>query len=126
MESSISRPKPREGAGLWLVKVLGGFLIVFLLGLHFVINHLVAPNGLLNWADVVAYYQNPIIPIVEVMFLVVVVAHSLIGVRGILLDMNPSERVLRVLDVLFWIVGAAAVVYGAWLIMVVVGFGRAS
>ncbi len=122
---SVSKPKAREGAGLWLVKILGGFLIIFLLGLHFIINHLVAPNGLLNWSDVVKYYQNPIIPVIEVAFLVVVVAHSLIGTRSILLDLNPSNKVLRLLDALFWIVGVVAVIYGVWLITVVVGFGKA-
>jgi succinate dehydrogenase / fumarate reductase membrane anchor subunit len=119
------KTKTREGAGLWLIKVIGGFLIVFLLGLHFIINHLVAPNGLLSWEDVVRYYQNPIIPAIEVVFLVVVVAHSLIGTRGILLDMKPSGKVLRALDALFWVVGVVAVVYGIWLVMVVVNFGRA-
>lgn len=123
METTM-KSKPREGTGLWLVKVILGGLIVLLLGLHFIVNHMVAPQGLLSWADVVKYYQNPIIPAIEIIFLIVVVAHSLIGTRSVILDMNPSNTVLKVLDVLFWVVGIAAVVYGIWLVTVIVGFGR--
>lgn len=123
---TVSNQKPREGTALWLLKILGGFLIVFLLGLHFVVNHLVAPNGLLSWSEVVRYYQNPIIPIIEGIFLVVVIAHSLIGLRGIILDLNPSDRVLRIVDVLFLTVGTAAAIYGIWLLTVVASFGRAA
>lgn len=121
---ATSKPVSREGLGLWLVKIFAGLLIVFLLGLHFVVNHLVAPEGLLSWADVVAYYQNPIIPAIEILFLVVVVAHALIGTRSILLDLNPSARVARALDGIFILVGLVSVVYGIWLVFVIVGFGR--
>lgn len=114
----------REKTWLWLYKIIAGVLIVFLLGLHFVINHLVAPQGLLSWSDVVAYYQNPIIPIIEVIFLIVVVSHSLIGLRSIILDLNPSAAVLRGLDILFWVVGVVSIIYGIWLVTVIISFGR--
>jgi succinate dehydrogenase / fumarate reductase membrane anchor subunit len=114
----------REKTWLWLYKIIAGVLIVFLLGLHFVINHLVAPQGLLSWSDVVAYYQNPIIPIIEVIFLIVVVSHSLIGLRSIILDLNPSATVLRGLDILFWVVGVVSIIYGIWLVTVIISFGR--
>jgi len=122
---SLYAPKSREGFGLWLYKIIAGVLIVLLLGLHFIINHMVAPQGLLSWSDVVAYYQNPIIPIIEVIFLIVVVSHALIGLRSIILDLNPSARLLRLLDGLFVVVGLASIVYGIWLVTVVVSFGKA-
>ncbi len=122
---NLYAPKSREGFGLWLYKIIAGVLIVLLLGLHFIINHMVAPQGLLSWSDVVAYYQNPIIPIIEVIFLIVVVSHALIGLRSIILDLNPSARLLRLLDGLFVVVGLASIVYGIWLVTVVVSFGKA-
>jgi hypothetical protein len=43
--------------------------------------------------------------------------------RGILLDLNPSRSVLRILDAVLVIVGVVAVVYGIWLLGVVVAQG---
>ena len=121
---TIQRTPTREKTGLWLYKIIAGLLIVVLLGLHFVVNHLVAPTGLLSWADVVAYYQNPIIPIIEIVFLIVVISHALIGLRSILLDLNPPARLLHYLDIFFVLLGIGASAYGIWLVMVVVSFGR--
>lgn len=120
MIDTPSIQKPREGTLLWLFKIFAGLLIVVLLGVHFVVNHLVAPEGLLSYADVVRYYDNPVIPIMEIFFLVFVIAHALVGLRSILLDLNPSDRVLRVLDGLFWLVGVVSSAYGIWLVWVIV------
>lgn len=121
----FTRPSQnRERTWLWLYKIIAGVLIVFLLGLHFVINHLVAPQGLLTWSDVVAYYQNPIIPLIEIIFLIVVISHSLIGLRSIILDLNPSAAVLRGLDIFFVLLGIVSSVYGIWLVTVIIAFGR--
>lgn len=123
MENTRSTPN-REKTGLWLYKIIAGILIIFLLGLHFVVNHLVAPHGLLNWTDVVAYYQNPIIPIIEIIFLIVVISHALIGLRSILLDLKPSPALLRVADIFFVALGIVSSIYGIWLVTVIVSFGK--
>ena len=117
---STPQPRAREGAGLWMFKIFAGLMIVALLGIHFVVNHLVAPGGLLSYADVIRYYQNPLIPIMEVAFLIFVVSHALVGLRSILLDLNPSDRLLRLADGVFVLVGAGAVLYGIWLVLVIV------
>lgn len=105
----------REGAGLWLVKIIAGLFIVIVLGIHFVVNHLVAPEGLLSYADVVAYFQNPWVVAMEISFLVLVVTHALIGLRSILLDLNPSTTMLTIVNWLFPMVGLGAILYGIWL-----------
>lgn len=115
--------KAREGAGVWIFKIFAGLFIVLLLGLHFVVNHLVAPGGLLSYSDVVAYYQVPIIPIIEGIFLILVVSHALVGLRSIILDLNPSDRALKIITNVFWFVGISAVAYGIWLLVVVAGRG---
>ena len=86
-----SSPKRYEGAGRWLLKIITGLFVVVFLGIHFIVNHLIAPEGLLTYSDVVKYYQNPIIVIMEISFLIVVVVHSFLGLRAILLDLNPSR-----------------------------------
>jgi len=123
---SATKPKSRENAGLWLLKIVLGPLILVLLGLHFVVNHLVAPGGLLSWADVVAYYQNPIIPAIEIVFLITVVMHALLGLRSIILDLNPTVRLLKGLDGLFLLVGLVAIGYGIWLVTAIIAFGQSA
>jgi succinate dehydrogenase / fumarate reductase membrane anchor subunit len=117
--------KSREGAWLWLFKIVAGLLIVVLLGVHFVVNHLVAPEGLLTYADVVRYYTNPVVPAMEVIFLVVVIAHALVGLRSIVLDMNPPVRLLKAIDAAFILAGIGFTIYGIWLVVVIVGRGTA-
>lgn len=115
------RTRPAESVWLWLAKILTGALIIIVLGIHLVVNHLVAPDGLLNYADVVAYLSNPWVVVMETAFLILAVSHSLIGLRSIVLDLNPSRIVIRVLDGLFLAGGAAAVVYGVWLLLLISG-----
>lgn len=119
MNFNLSRPKHNEGVWLWLIKIIAGLLVIVVLGIHFVINHAVAPGGLLDYDDVVRYYKVPIVPIMEIFFLVVVVAHCLLGLRSILLDLNPAHRIRRIADAIFLLVGTSAVVYGTWLVIVV-------
>jgi succinate dehydrogenase hydrophobic anchor subunit len=123
MIETASAPKPREGTWLWMFKIIAGLLIVVLLGIHYVVNHLIAPSGLLTHAEVVAYYQNPIIPLMEIVFLVLVISHSLVGLRSILLDLHPSAAVLRTADVVFWIAGVGFTVYGVWLVWAIIQQG---
>src|SRR5574340_87838 len=118
-----STAKKFEGTGRWLTKIIAGLFIVVLLGIHFVVNHLVAPGGLLTYADVVRYYQNPIIVVMEITFLVVVVTHSFLGLRSILLDLNPTQRVLKWIDAGLLVSGTAAVSYGIWLALTIASRG---
>lgn len=123
MVETRSAPKPREGAWLWLYKIVAGVVIVLLLALHFIVNHLVAPSGLLTYQEVILYYQNPIIPIIEVIFLIFVVSHALVGLRSIVLDLNPSNQLLRLIDILFYVAGAGFIIYGTWLVFAIVQKG---
>ncbi len=122
MRESLS-PKRLEGSGRWLLKILTGLLIVIFLGIHFVVNHLVAPGGLLTYADVVAYFQNPVIVVMEISFLVLVVVHSFLGLRSILLDLNPSPTVLRMANFMLVVIGTAAIIYGIWLALTIASRG---
>jgi len=118
-----SAAKKFEGTGRWLIKIIAGLFIVVLLGIHFVVNHLVAPGGLLTYSDVVRYYQNPIVVAMEITFLVVVITHSFLGLRSIMLDLNPSQRVLKIIDTTLLVIGAAAVSYGIWLALTIASRG---
>ena len=80
-------------------------------------------NGLLTQQEVVEYYSKWIVPFMEILFLVFVVSHSLIGTRSIILDLNPSKSTLKVLDWLFIIIGSGYVIYGIWLVIKIVQLG---
>ena len=118
MIAEKSSPKSGENVWLWLFKILSGVVLVVILGIHLVVNHLIGSNGLLTWQDVVSYYSHPIVPFLESLFIILVVPHSLIGLRGIFLDLHPSRGLLTAINWLFSLVGAVAIVYGVWLISV--------
>lgn len=113
-------PKPRENTWLWLAKLVTGVLVFTLIFVHIIVNHLMSSKGLLSYADVVAYLSNPWIALMESTFLIIVVAHSLLGTRSILLDLNPSQAIMRAIDWVFGLVGVGAIVYGLWLIQVII------
>lgn len=120
---NLSAPQSGENSWLWLIKIVTGPLIIILIAVHFIVNHFIGQKGLLTYADVVAYYKNPIIPIMEIIFLMAVVTHSLSGLRGIFLDLKPSRGILKVIDWVLVAVGVVAVVYGTWLALTIASRG---
>ena len=125
--SSSYRSVPRQGetTWLWLIKSVTGPLLILVLILHLTVNHYIGslPSGLMTYQDVVRYYQNPIIPAIEILFLITVVTHSLIGLRGIILDLNPSRQVLNTVTWFLSFLGIFAVAYGIWLALTIASKG---
>jgi succinate dehydrogenase hydrophobic anchor subunit len=121
----ISGPRPGETTWIWLVKIATGPLLILVFILHLTVNHYIGslPSGLMTYDDVIRYYQNPIIPAIEILFLILVVTHSLIGLRGIVLDMNPSRQVLSAVTWLLSLLGIASVLYGIWLALTIASKG---
>jgi succinate dehydrogenase / fumarate reductase membrane anchor subunit len=119
--SPVSGPRPGETTWLWLIKIVTGPLLVIVLGLHFTVNHYLGSlsSGLMTHADVIRYFQNPIIVSIEILFLITVVTHSLIGLRGIVLDMNPSRNILNIVTWLFVALGVLSIGYGIWLALTI-------
>lgn len=124
--SYVSGPRPGETTWLWLIKIVTGPLLLVILGLHLIVNHYMGslPSGLMTYEDVVAYFQNPIIPAIEILFVVTVVTHSLIGLRGIVLDMNPSRSTLKIVTWFLAVLGVSSVGYGIWLALTIASHGN--
>ncbi len=120
-----SGPRPGENTWIWLIKIITGPLLVFLVLLHLVVNHYLGslPSGLMTYDDIVAYFQNPVIPAIEILFLATVVTHCLIGLRGIIIDLNPSRSVLTLVTWLLGLIGISSVLYGVWLALAIVSKG---
>ncbi len=113
---------PRKGTGSWswiLQAITGGGLIL-LLGLHMVFNHFVVSGGLRTYVDVVNYLATPLILGWEVLFLVVVTWHAMLGVRAIIFDLGLSRSSEQTVTGVLTLIGIATVAYGVWLTYVIV------
>ncbi len=110
---AVERPAARpRGIPAFVGQVISGVALLVLLGLHMVAQHFVVPTGLRYYDDVIAWLQSPAVIVVEVLFLVFVTYHALLGVRAILFDFGFSERTERRITSILWVVGIATIVYG--------------
>ncbi|MGQ9515832.1 MAG: hypothetical protein ACUVWB_08360 [Anaerolineae bacterium] len=100
---------------MWIWQAFTGALLTVLLVAHMVANHYVVEGGLRSYADVIHYLSNPFIFALESVFLAVVTAHALMGVRAIVLDLGISPAADRRLKIALTIIGLAAVLYALWL-----------
>ena len=103
----------RRRAGFsWLSQAVSGIMLVVLLGIHWIAQHYLAAGGLRTYSEVVTYLDNPLVLVLEVIFLAVVTYHALLGVRAILLDLSPGRRLVRLMDSGLILTGIATVFYG--------------
>jgi len=104
-----------KASSTWYWQMFTGIALVLLLGLHFIANHFIATGGIRDFADVVSYLRNPIVLVLEVLFLIMVAIHAMLGVRAIVIDFGiPSQAEKRLSQVLT-VIGMLTVAYGLWL-----------
>jgi len=106
------KPAPSWG---WIWQAITGAGLIVLLALHMIANHFVAPEGIRDFQQVIEYLRTPIIVILEVLFLVFVTGHALLGVRAILFDFGLSERTEKRVSLALTVIGVLTVAYGLWL-----------
>jgi succinate dehydrogenase hydrophobic anchor subunit len=125
LSSPVSGPRPGENTWTWLIKIITGPLLLLVLGLHLTVNHYLGSmsSGLMTYDDVIRYFQNPIIVAIEILFLVTVITHSLLGLHGILLDLHPPRKLLIISTWLHVILGISAIGYGIWLALTIASLG---
>jgi succinate dehydrogenase hydrophobic anchor subunit len=111
------QPRPSTA---WLWQAATGGALLLLLGLHFVAQHFVAVGGLRGFSDVVAYLRNPVILGLELLFLMVVTSHALLGVRSILFDLGLSAMAERRITRALAVVGMLTMSYGMWLTWIII------
>ncbi len=103
----------------WMLQASLGVMLVVLLAVHLIVNHWVAPQGLLSYADIIRYYDVPGIAWMEGLFLLTVTIHCALGIHSILLDLNLRPHIMRLLTSLLVLASIAAITYGVWLIGIV-------
>jgi len=99
----------------WFWQAFTGLGLVVLLALHMIAHHFVAEGGIRDYAGVAEYLRNPVIVLLEVLFLVTVTAHALLGVRAVLFDFGLSQRTERRISRALAVIGILTVGYGIWL-----------
>ena len=106
----------RDSAGaLWIVQAITGLLLILLLGLHMVAHHYVVEGGLRNFEEVLDYVSNPVIFVLEVLFLIVVTPHAMLGLQSIVMDLGLSESTERTITWVFRLLTLVILAYGIWL-----------
>ncbi len=100
---------------MWIWQALTGLALLVLLALHMVFNHFVVEGGLRTYADVVAYLSHPAVFTWEILLLIVVTAHAMMGIRAILLDLGIGPATDRWLKRGLTALGLVIVGYGVWL-----------
>lgn len=115
----IAKSTNMESGTIWFIKQISGVLVFLLIIIHIVVNHLVAETGLLSYADVVRYFANPWIAFMESSFLILVICHSLLGLRSVILDFKPSLRFMKTIDPILILIAVIASGYGIWLTVTV-------
>ena len=101
-------------------QAITGIAVMGLVTLHMVANHFIVPEGLRDYAQVVAYLSSPIIIVLEVAFLVTVAWHGLLGLRAVIFDLGLSARAETWVTRVLVVVGVATVGYGLWVTSVIV------
>lgn len=106
----------KDSAGAWwIVQAITGLLLILLLGLHMIAHHFVVEGGLRTYADVLDYISNPIIFVLEVLFLIVVTPHAMLGLQSIIMDLGPSAKAERNIRWIVRILTVLIIIYGVWL-----------
>ena len=99
----------------WLWQAFTGIGLIVLLAFHMIAQHFVAEGGIRDFAGVVELLRNPIIVVLELLFLVTVTAHALLGVRSIAFDFGLSARAEKLVSWTLAVAGVLTVAYGMWL-----------
>ena len=107
-----------RSARVWRWTVASGVALVLLAGAHMIAQHFIVneTGGMRTYQQVLDYIGNPVIVVIEGLFLVAVTVHGLLGVRGVLLDLDPAPRRRRRIDRALWVIGTLTVAYGFFLI----------
>ena len=104
----------------WKATAGSGVALLVLVTVHMVAHHFVVEEvgGLRTYAQVLDYIANPIIFVIEILFLVVVTTHAMLGLRSVLFDFGLSTRAKRMVARGLLVLGVVTVAYGVTLISV--------
>jgi succinate dehydrogenase / fumarate reductase cytochrome b subunit len=108
----------RGGMWPWLGQRLTATVVIVTIIVHLVLTHYVS-IGELSFNNIAGRLADSAVLVNDVLLLLAVVYHALNGLRMVVLDWGLSSTgARRTFDVILWIVGVAAVIYGIWALWV--------
>jgi succinate dehydrogenase / fumarate reductase membrane anchor subunit len=110
----MAAQRDRSGS-LWLVQAFSGLFLVVLLGVHMIAHHFIVEGGLRDYQQVLDYVANPVVLVLEILFVIFAVVHALLGVQSIITDLRPSAGTLRAVEWILRVVALVAIGYGIYL-----------
>jgi succinate dehydrogenase hydrophobic anchor subunit len=110
----MAAQRDRSGS-MWLVQAITGIFLVGLLGVHMIAHHFVVEGGLRDFQQVLDYIANPVVMVIEILFVIFATIHALLGVRAILIDLRPSADAMRAIEWGLRFVALVAIGYGIYL-----------
>jgi succinate dehydrogenase hydrophobic anchor subunit len=118
-QSTAQAYRRGRSARAWHWTAGSGVALVALATMHIVAQHFVVhqTGGLRTYGEVLSYVANPVIFVLEAAFLLAVTIHAMLGVRGILGDLDLSPSTQRRVDRGLWVVGTLTVAYGMALLI---------
>lgn len=109
---------------LWTWHIIAAAAILLLLGFHMLMMHLNALLGLeaynpasedpLFWENVIHRGQQFAFAVVYILLLAAALYHGLYGLRNILFEMDPSERLKKTISIVLMVIGFVFLVIGSW------------
>jgi succinate dehydrogenase hydrophobic anchor subunit len=108
----------RTGSGTWRATALTGVTVLVLVTVHMVAHHFVVKEvgGLRTYHQVLEYIGNPLILVLEELFLVAVTWHAMLGLRAVLFDFGLPDRRRRLVSRGLAALGALTIAYGSFLV----------
>lgn len=123
-EPHESLPAPARLRGYspwaWILQAVSGIVLLVTVTLHMAAQHFGGSEGILTYAEVVAYLRRPAVFVLETLFAAVVIFHALAGIRAILLDLGVSDAQDRRITLGFAALGALLFLYTLVLTVTVV------
>jgi succinate dehydrogenase hydrophobic anchor subunit len=103
---------------VWRVTAFTGIGLVVLLAAHMVAHHFVVEStgGLRTYDQVLDYLANPVMFVIECLFLGFVTVHAMLGLRSVLFDLTTGVRARAWISRGLVALGVLTVAYGLVLV----------
>jgi succinate dehydrogenase hydrophobic anchor subunit len=114
----LNKPKAQMRQTLsWIGQAVSGILLIVILFLHMLFQHF--SEGLLSAGQVLQHMASPAIFALEILFIIVVTYHALLGVRAIIFDLKLTGATRRRITAGITILGVITIIYGVVLAILI-------
>ena len=102
--------QPARQSLSWIWQAVSGILLIVIVFLHMLFQHF--QEGLLSVNEAIAHVASPAIFILELLFVLVVTYHALLGVKSVIFDLKLSDSTRRKVSTGLTILGVVTAIYG--------------